>query len=225
MLHDLDTLIGSSVIATDGEMGSVRDFLFDDQLWTIRYLVVDVGSWLTRRAAVLAITLLERPDWTKKTLHVHLTKEQVRNSPDADTEKPVSRQQEIAMKEYLGLPDSLVHSEFGLLSSSMPAGRDYPLRTKGDSHLRSTRDLTGYEVRATDGAIGHLEGFIMDDASWHLGYLDVNAGDWLHRRSVLVPTRWVKSISWADRHVNLHPARDPIEDRPGVEQRVDPLSI
>jgi hypothetical protein len=49
-----------------------------------------------------------------------------------------------------------------------------------------------------------VEGFIMDDASWHLGYLNVKAGDWLYSRSVLVPTRWVKSISWADRRVNLH---------------------
>ena len=52
MFHDLETLIESSVIATDGEMGSVRNFLFDEQSWTIRYLVVDVGNWLKRRAVV-----------------------------------------------------------------------------------------------------------------------------------------------------------------------------
>ena len=67
------------------------------------------------------------------------------------------------------------------------------MHTKEDSHLRSAWDLAGYEVWATDGEIGRVEGFIMDDASWHLGYLDVKAGDWLHSRSVLVPTRWVDS--------------------------------
>jgi hypothetical protein len=102
MFHDLNTLTGSSVIATDGEMGSIRNFLFDDQSWTIRYLVVDVGSWLKRRAVVLAIAAVEQPDWVKKTFHVYLTKEQVRHSPDVDAEKPVSRQQEIAMQEYFG---------------------------------------------------------------------------------------------------------------------------
>ena len=56
MLHDLNALTGSLVIATDGEIGSIRNFLFDDQSWTIRYLVVDVGGWLSRRAVVLAIT-------------------------------------------------------------------------------------------------------------------------------------------------------------------------
>src|SRR5512137_1433454 len=129
MLHDLETLTGSSVIASDGEMGSVRNFLFDDLSWTVHFLVVDVGSWLSWRAAVLAISAVEQPDWSKKTLHVHLTKEQVRNSPDIDTEKPVSRQQEIAMKEYLGLPECWNEGWFGRFSS-IPAGREYPVRIK-----------------------------------------------------------------------------------------------
>ena len=76
MLHDLETLTGAAVIATDGEMGSVRNFLFDELSWTIRYLVVDVGNWLTRRAVVIAITAVKHPDWVKKTFHVGVTKEQ-----------------------------------------------------------------------------------------------------------------------------------------------------
>jgi uncharacterized protein YrrD len=206
MFHDLETLIGSSVVATDGEMGSVRNFLFDDQSWMIHYLVVDVGSWLKRRPVILAITAVDQPDWANKTFHVHVTKEQVRNSPDVDTEKPVSRQQEIAMKEYFGWV-AYWEDSFDLLPST-PPGREYPVHTKEDPHLRSVWNVAGYEVWATDGEIGRLEGFVMDDTSWHVGYLDVKAGDWLHCRSVLVPTGWVKSISWAHRRVYLHHARE-----------------
>jgi uncharacterized protein YrrD len=206
MLHDLNALTGSLVIATDGEIGSIRNFLFDDQSWTIRYLVVDVGGWLSRRAVVLAITGVEQPDWLKKTFHVHLTKEQVRHSPDVDTEKPVSRQQEIAMQEYFGCPIYWAESELGPVSS-LPPGREYPVHTDADFHLRSTRDLAGYQVWSTDGEIGCVDNFIMDDVAWHLGYLDVKAGDWLYNRSVLVPTRWVHSVSWADRRVNLDHAQ------------------
>jgi len=184
MFHDLATLTGSSVIATDGDIGSIRNFLFDDQSWTLRYLVVDVGSWLARRAVVLAITAVEQPDWTQKTFHVRLTREQVRNSPDVDSQKSVSRQQEIAMVEYFGWP--AYWEEFGPVSP-IPTGKEYPMHTKGDSHLRSVWDLADYQVWASDGAIGHMDGFILDDASWHLGYLDVKTGDWLHGRSVLVP--------------------------------------
>ena len=128
MFHDLETLTGSSVIATDGEMGSVRNFLFDGQSWTIRHLVVDVGSWLSRRAVVLAITAVEKPDWAKKTFHVHLTKEQVRNSPDVDAEKPVSWQQEIAMSEYYGWPVYWQDNEFGS-GPPIAAGRKFPVHT------------------------------------------------------------------------------------------------
>ena len=201
--------MGSSVIAADGEMGRVRNFLFDDISWTIRYLVVDVGTWHQRRNVVLPITTIEQPDWAKRIFHVRLTKEQVRDSPDVDTEKPVSRQQEIAMEEYWGKMAYWVstHMEGGTL---IPTGRKYPVRTKEDPDLRSAWDLIDYEVWATDGEIGRLECLIMDETSWHLGYLDVKAGDWLQGRSVLIPTRWVKSISWADLRINLHHTRDGI---------------
>ena len=209
MLHNLETLTGSSVIAEDGEIGVVRNFLFDGRSWTIRYLVVDVGSWLARRSVLLAVTAVDQPDWEKKTFHVRLTREQVSNSPNVDTEKPVSRQQEIAMQEYFGWPAYWMVTAFFPLSVA-PAGREYPVHTEEDSHLRSTWDVAGYQVWATDHEVGRLEGFIMDDASWHLGYLDVKTGDWLHSRSVLVPTGWVKSISWAEHHVNLEHARGEI---------------
>lgn len=209
MLHDLKDLIGSSVIATDGEMGSVRNFLFEDSSWTVRYLVVDVGSWIKRRDVVLPIAAVEQPDWTKRIFDVRLTKEQVRDSPDVDTEKPVSRQQEIAMEEYFGKIAYWVYAglEGGL---PIPTGRKYPVRTKEDPDLRSAWNLIGYTVWASDGKIGFLEGFIMDDACWHLGYLDVKAEDWLLNRSVLIPTRWIKSVSWANCRVNLHHSRDGI---------------
>ena len=141
MLCDLKALIGSPVVATDGEMGSVRNFLFDDQSWKVRYLVVDVGNWLKRRDVILPITALEKPDWTNKTCHAHLTKEQVRNSPDVDAEMPVSRQQEIAMRDYFGPLASWVDSEFGI--SAMPTGMKYPVHTAEVLHLRSTSHMLG----------------------------------------------------------------------------------
>jgi hypothetical protein len=64
--------------------------------------------------------------------------------------------------------------------------------------------MLGYHVWATDGDFGILEGFVMDEASWHLGYLDVKSGDWLQNRSVLIPTRWVQSVSWTEFRIHLH---------------------
>jgi len=202
MLCDLKALIGSPVAATDGEIGSVRSFFFDDQSWKIRYVVVDVGNWLKRRYVVLPITVLEKPDWANKACRTHLTKEQVHNSPDVDTEKPVSRQQEIAMHEYFGPLATWVDSVLGMPAA--PTGMKYPLDTPEVLHLRSASHMLGYHVWAIDGDFGILEGFVMDEVSWHLGYLDVKSGDWLQNRSVLVPTRWVESVSWAEFRIHLH---------------------
>ena len=203
MLCNLKALIGSPVAANDGEMGCIRTFLFDDQSWKVRYLAVDVGNWLKRHDVVLPITVLERPDWEKRICHTQLTKEQVRDSPDVDAEMPVSRQQEIAMHDYFGPLASWVDREFS--PTPMPTGMKYPVvHTPEVLHLRSTSHMLGYQVCATDGDLGILEGFVMDEASWHLGYLDVKSGDWLHNRSILIPTRWVQSVSWTEFRIHLH---------------------
>lgn len=209
MLHTLRELIRSSVLATDGEIGTVRNFFFDDISWTIRYLVVDVGSWFKRRDVVLAISAVEQPNRVNKTFSVRLTREQVRDSPDVDTEKPVSRQQAIAMEEYWGKLVYWVSAELegGPL---IPTGMRYPVSTKEDPDLRSAWDLLGYEVWANDGDLGRLEGFIKDENSWHLGYLDVKGGGWLLDRSVLIPTSSIESVSWANRRVLLHHSREGI---------------
>jgi uncharacterized protein YrrD len=209
MLHSLEDVTGVSVIATDGEIGKVRDFLFDDQTWKLRYFVVDVGSWLKRRDVVISVSAIDQPDWAGKTFRAHLTKEQVKHSPDVDSTKPVSRQEEIAMNKYFGWPDYWdTAGAFGEISAaSVPPGRDFAGHAKENPHLRSAEDMAGYAVWAEEGEIGRLDAFIVDEASWHIGYLDVKTGDWLHRRSMLVPTRWVESVSWPDHRVNLRHAR------------------
>jgi hypothetical protein len=158
---------------------------------------------------VVPISVVEQPDWERKILHVKLTKEQLEKSPDVDTKKPVSRQQEIAMEEYWGKIAYWVASQ--LEEGYSDSGRKkYPVRTQEDPDLRGALNLIDYKVWASDGEVGLLEGFIVDDASWHIGYLDVRAGNWLGDRSVLVPTRWVKSVSWAHFRVNLHHSREGI---------------
>ncbi|MGH9604104.1 MAG: PRC-barrel domain-containing protein [Terracidiphilus sp.] len=205
MLHELNSLIGTPVIASDGETGKIRDFLFDDQSWQVGYVVAETGNWLKRRDVVLPIEAFEQPDWVNKTCRVCLSKKQVRDSPDVDTEKPVFRQQENAMREYFGSLAYWVDSQYGL--SAIPAGVGYRIAGNEDPHLRSTSHLLGYTVWATDGEMGRVEGLVLDDASWHLGYLDLKAGSWLRDRSVLVPTRWVQAFIWAEFRIYLHHSR------------------
>jgi hypothetical protein len=205
MFCHLRTLLGAPVITTDGCTKPVCNFLFDDQSWSIRFLVVDVGSWFVRRLVVVPTTVVDTPDWGKKVVAAHLTADQLLKSPDVASAKPVSRQQQLALNEYLGWPDYV--SDWWIPSALVPAQREFPVRAQNDPHLRATLDLTGYQVWATDGCLGMLEDFVLEQASWHINYLMVKVGDWVFSRQQFVSTLSVKAISWADHRVTLGQGR------------------
>src|SRR5471032_1189559 len=104
MLRSLKELENFAIHATDGNIGHVKDFYFDDESWVIRYLVVETGTWLSSRKVLISPVQIGRPDLTKKVIPTSITKEQVKNSPDIDTEKPVSRQDEARYLGYYGYP-------------------------------------------------------------------------------------------------------------------------
>jgi hypothetical protein len=100
MRRNVKNLVGFSMGATDGEFGKVDEFYFDDETWTIRYLIVKTGGWLFGRKVLISPTALKEPDWESKIFPVNLTKEQIKNSPDIDTERTISRQQEIELYSH-----------------------------------------------------------------------------------------------------------------------------
>lgn len=104
MLRSMLDLKNYTIGATDGEVGHVSDFFFDDRGWIIRYLVIETGSWLLSRKVLLSPFALMEADWTHKRLPVRITREQVKNSPDIDTQQPVSRQHETQHSDYYGYP-------------------------------------------------------------------------------------------------------------------------
>ena len=105
MLNSIHQLTGSTIRATDGDIGKVKAAYFDDQRWAIRYLVVDTGGWLTGRSVLISPYAVQPPLKEDKCIPVRLSREQVKNSPDIDTHKPVARQHEQAYLDYYGYPE------------------------------------------------------------------------------------------------------------------------
>lgn len=66
MLQSVRDLRGYIIHATDGEIGKVDQFLFDDETWTIRYLVVNTGNWLLKKLVLISPIALEKPDWASQ---------------------------------------------------------------------------------------------------------------------------------------------------------------
>ena len=55
MLRRLRDLEHWAVLSSDGhDLGTIEDFYFDDERWTIRYVVVKTGRWLTGRTVLLS---------------------------------------------------------------------------------------------------------------------------------------------------------------------------
>ncbi|HEX3746219.1 MAG TPA: PRC-barrel domain-containing protein [Bryobacteraceae bacterium] len=216
MLQSLNHLHGFTLHASDGELGKVRDLYFDDQLWTIRYCVVDTGAWLTGRRVLISPASIAAVDWSARTVRVTLTCDQVKQSPQTETDMPVSRQQEVELSAHYGWPPYWTSYPYGLEPISFPTQLPpaAPATSQGDPHLRSTHEVKGYHVGANDGLIGHISDFVFDDESWSVVYLVANTGTWLHQRLVLIDRDSIDSIDWADRDVAVRLARETVRTSP-----------
>jgi hypothetical protein len=99
MLWSASSLNGYTIEASDGRVGIVHDLLFDDIDWIIRWLVVNTGDDVDHKV-LLPFSALGIPDASLRQFPVNLTIEQVRNSPDVETDLPVSRQIEEALYNF-----------------------------------------------------------------------------------------------------------------------------
>lgn len=104
MLRSLKSLERYKLSASDGDIGSVVDFLLDDERWTVRYLVAETGGFLSDRQVLISPISFRQADWYGRRFHLALTREKIRNSPGIDVDKPVSRQQERNYYGYYGYP-------------------------------------------------------------------------------------------------------------------------
>lgn len=242
MLLKAKELLHSSVKARDGAIGDVKDAYFDDQYWTVRYLVVEAGTLLKSRQVLLSPEAINRAEWPETTgvrlIAVDLNHEQVRNSPAVDAHKPVSRQEEEELRRYYGWP--LYWGSSAAYGGVFPAGGAFagpaavadpvasvaaaqaaghggapaPAQPRGDPHLRSMREVAGYAISATDGEIGHVEDFLVHDRSWRIAYLVVDTRNWWPGKKVIVAPEWVQDISWTDASVRFEVTRATIKQAP-----------
>lgn len=242
MLLKAKALQRHQIVARDGAIGHVDDFYFDDHAWTVRYLVVDTGGWLTGRKVLLSPTVVQRHDHESRQFHVDLTQEQVKSSPGSETDQPVSRQHEVALQTHYGWPAYWGTGAFGAGAYPTPLGAGVvapvalpaaaePLTSprgeteepKGDPHLRSIHEARGYSIDATDGKIGHLEDFLIHPASWKIRYFVVDTRNWWPGRHVIVSTSWITRVSWTDQAVHVDLSQAAIKGSPEYDAS-QPLS-
>ena len=226
MLRSINQTYEGKLRASDGEIGHVKDFYFDDQDWAIRYLIAETGNWLTSRKVLISPHALSDAYMPGKVLMVNLTRKQIEDSPSLEWHKPVSRRYEEEYYRYYGWPfywqgDALWGvSGFPILElPSRPLPSEAAV-TSGlqpecaDAHLRSTRAVNGYHIRASDGIIGHVCDFKMDAKTWAIRQLVIKAGHRFSGKEVLIPTGKVDRNSYEESTVFVNLTSEAVEHSP-----------
>lgn len=199
MLRSLKN-IGAKVLETsDGELRSIKGFLFDDFSWVIRYVVADTGTWLAGRKVLISPVSLKKPPkgaGFKGRVGVELSKKQIEESPPLEVDRPVSRQYEMKLLPYYGWPA-------------------YYESIDGDPHLRSVEEVSGYSINAVDDEIGVADDFIIDDEDWSIKYVVVDTSGWNPlSKKVLLSNTWVKDIDSEKGMVNVDVTKKQVEESP-----------
>ena len=219
MLQHLKELYGSKLNATDGDIGKIEDFYFDDQSWNVRYLVAETGTWLNERQVLISPYSIERLDLEDELIIVNLTRKEIENSPPIERHRPVSRQSEIEYYTYYGWPyywsgdailglggNPMAHTDGNVVRVVNEEGN-----LNDDTHLYSTLAITEYEIEASDGTVGRVTDFLLDDKTWAIQKLVVEAGHWYSGKEILIPTNKIKRISYAESKIHVYLTKRDIE--------------
>ena len=242
MLRNASAIKGYTIAASNGRIGTVSDVLFDDVSWRVRWVVVDTGNWFPGRKVLLPLSALGRLDENGSEFAVNLTMQQVKDSPDSDTDRPVSRQIEANIYDYYGWQPywgtDMLMGGYGYGTGfgggavaalppleSRRRAEDTAAASDNDPHLRSVQAVTRYHIHATDGEIGHLDDFAIDDSDWTIRNLIVSTKNWRPGKIVLIAPTSIDTINWTDNLVNLKIDRktvkaSPAYDAPTVIDRV-----
>lgn len=230
MLRLVKPTIGYRLEASDEMLGSVKDFLFDEEHWAVRHIVVDTGHWLPGRKVLVSPVSIKSVDWAASTFNVCMTQEDVKKAPELDEDAPVSREYERRWYTAYKVPYYWGHPgvwgggiyPINLLDQEPPDQKEKEKESPENKErvLRSANELRGYHVQASDGAIGHIHDFIFDDETWIIRYLVIDTRNWLPGKKVLLAPGWITAVHWAERDVTTSLSRDAVENSPEFDPTV-----
>ena len=245
MLRSVAELENYTIGATDGTIGSVKDCYFDDEAWAVRYLVVRTGAWLVGREVLISPMSVTDAPTEERVLQVSISRDQVKHSPSVDSQKPVSRQHEMSYSTYYGYPyywggagvwgggaypdpmrmgvalatgaSDIEYTKAEQRSRGGAYLRDAQRSSNQDQHLRSCEAVKGYHIHATDGDIGHVDSFLVNDRTWAIQYLIVNTSNWWLGHQVLIAPAWFEDVSWMYSKVTTSLTRQEVKGAPAYD--------
>lgn len=239
MLRSIKNLIGYPIDAIDGRIGKVKDALFDDRYWRLRYIVADTGTWLPGKKVLLSPSQLKglETGWIGNGLKIDLNKTQLEDSPELKTDAPVSMEYEEEYARYYDLPaywmdpylfggatvPPTLATEANPKTEADRQAHEFRMRQIEGKHLRSAHEILGYHIEAKDDSFGHVEDFIIEETNWRLQYLVIDTKNWLPGKPSLIDIGWVEGFDWNNKVAKVDLLRKQIEIAPKFDP-CDPVN-
>jgi PRC-barrel domain protein len=192
MLKSMRKFLDFALDATDGEIGSLDEFYFDDVGWQVRYMVLKPRKWLSGRKVLISPVSLGKPDFQKRVFPANLSKEQIEASPAVKENKPLTRQDEERLDSYYQWPEYWKEME--------------------KSRLHASKNVMGYTISAKDGDIGKVDDFVVDDDTWRIRYLVIDTG--LLGKKVPIAPEWISEIDVKAKKILVGLLKDEIKKAP-----------
>lgn len=228
MKRSLKTLLGYSIEAKDGTKGTVKDFLFDDESWTVRHVEADLGKILPGKKVLIPRVFLENPDWNLGHFPVELTKDEVEKCPPLESNLPVSRKYEEKLHAYYGIdpywPTAYV-PPFGspsLINVPTPALAPKTLiEEEIETHLRSFNEVKGYRLDCVDKKHGKIDDFIVSVENWKIVYVIADIGHWYTKsKKIMLAVNWMEEIDYVNQIVKVDIQSSVLEEAPEFDHSV-----
>ena len=225
MLINLEQLRARQVHANDGDIGKIKDIIFDDEHWTVRFFVLDTHPWmpLSKKVLISPISILKIEE-NSDDIILAMSKQMVEDSPKVEDQETVSREFELRYFDHFGYSYYWLGSHpwgdytypSALTNQNMIVTNELKQNDiEKTNHLREVSEVSHYNLHASDGDKGHVHDFIWDSKGWSLKYLVVDTSNWfIGGKRVLVPCDKIDSISWEKKTVECKLSKEEINACP-----------
>ena len=227
MKYNLSKISLLKVKAVEGDVGFVEDYLFDDDLWTIRYIVANVRPWIDTEEVLLTPLSIKGLDQKHKEIEFCHDKKSIENSPRISADEPVKRHQEKILLRENRASKHLIDDEGTVEEDSQRSlgvsmhpealvtkSKKTTEKDECNSHLRSFREIRGYEVYCVDDFLGYLEDVEVDDEAWNVLCLLVKTDQ---GQNLKLAPGWVDCIYGSENMMKLNVPRVTVYENQDVE--------
>lgn len=228
---DTQDLKNYRIQAQDGEIGKINDIYFDEDLFYLRYLVVDTQPFLLRNLVLVSPIGFHKINEDKKNIDIYITKKELENSPPIDCAQTVSRQYEKAYNEYFSWPNYWLAgvSAWSIGPYGIPwkhYGDEKHLDQKGihlkesakENSLRSGNEIQTYSIKGLDEEFGHIQSYILDTKTLSIEYFVIDTINYMPSKLVLLRPEWITDISWHEKTVSFPFTKEQIKSAPAYKR-------